>query len=510
VPDANPVVDLVDVSKRFGAVLALDRVSLMLQPGRVHALIGENGAGKSTLIKVLTGVHQPDGGQIRYLGTQPSFASPREAQSAGISTIYQEISLIPLLSVARNLFLGREPTRWGLIDFGRMHREATEILAQYGIDVNVTRPLRELGLGVQQMVAIARAISTDARVVIMDEPTSSLEPREVDRLADVIGLLTARGVAVLYVTHKLDEVFRVCQDVTVLRDGRRVHTGEVAQTTRLRLVATMLGREVAEVREHGLTRFGDGHDGSRAEPVLEATELSRRHVLAGVSVTLFQGQVVGLAGLLGSGRTETAKAIFGADPVDSGELTVGQRRWRRWTPSMAVRAGIGMVPEDRKAEGIIGQLSVRDNIALAILPQLTRAGLVSDRRRDAVVDALIARLRIKVAHPNQRVSELSGGNQQKVLLARMLCLRPVALILDEPTRGIDVGAKAEIQELISELAADGLGVLLISSELEEVVEGANVVLVLKDGAVVGALNGDDITEENIMTIIAAAPGAVDD
>ena len=508
--DAGAVVDVVEVSKRFSGVLALDRVSLTLQPGRVHALVGENGAGKSTLIKILTGVHQPDGGEIRYLGERRVFPSPRDAQSAGISTIYQEISLIPLLSPARNLFLGREPTRWGLIDFRRMNREASGILAQYGIDVDVTRPLRELGLGVQQMVAIARAISTEARVVIMDEPTSSLEPREVDRLADVIDVLRSRGLAVMYVTHKLDEVFRICQDVTVLRDGQRVHTGEVAQTSRLRLVATMLGRDIAEVREHGLTRFGDGHDGARAEPVLEATGLTRRHVLAGVSVAVPRGRVVGLAGLLGSGRTETAKAVFGALPIDAGELRVGNRRWRRWTPATAIGAGVGMVPEDRKAEGIIGQLSVRDNIALAILPRLTRSGLVSDRRRDEVVDALIARLRIKVSDPDQRVSELSGGNQQKVLLARMLCLRPAALILDEPTRGIDVGAKAEIQALVSELAAEGLGVLLISSELEEVVEGADVVLVLKDGAVVGSLNGDEITEENIMTIIAAAPGADDD
>ena len=251
--DRGAVVDMVDVSKRFGGVLALNGVSLTLQPGRVHALVGENGAGKSTLIKVLTGVHRTDEGEIHFLGTRREFTSPREAQSAGISTIYQEISLIPLLSPARNLFLGREPTRWGFIDFRRMNREATGILAEYGIEVDVTRPLRELGLGVQQMVAIARAISTDARVVIMDEPTSSLEPREVDRLADVIGILRSRDVAVLYVTHKLDEVFRICQDVTVLRDGRRVHTGEVAHTSRLRLVATMLGRDMAEVREHGLT-----------------------------------------------------------------------------------------------------------------------------------------------------------------------------------------------------------------------------------------------------------------
>jgi ribose transport system ATP-binding protein len=355
------------------------------------------------------------------------------------------------------------------------------------------------------MVAIARAVSTNATVVVMDEPTSSLEPREVDRLAAVIDVLRGQGVAVLYVTHKLDEVFRLCQRVTVLRDGHVVRTAEVASTTRLGLVSMMLGRDVAEVREHGLTSFA-GHEGeARADAaVLRADGLARRHVLDHVSVDVHAGEVVGLAGLLGSGRTETAKAIFGVDRVDEGELHLGGRTWRRWDPAATIRAGLGMVPEDRKAEGVVGDLSVRDNIVLAALPQLTRAGLVSDARCDAIVDTFIRRLQIKASSPHQRVSELSGGNQQKVLLARMLCLQPAVLILDEPTRGIDVGAKAEIQALIDELAAEGLGVLLISSELEEVVEGADRVLVLRDGAVIGSLRGDEVSEDRIMTMIARA------
>jgi galactofuranose transport system ATP-binding protein len=493
------------VSKRFAGVRALDAVSLDLLHGEVHALVGENGAGKSTLIKVFTGVHRPDEGEVRYLGEPVAFASPREAQAAGISTIYQEVNLVPTLSVAHNLFLGHEPrNRLGLVDFARIRREARATLARYGIDVDVRRRLGELGLGVQQMVAVARALSSDSRVVIMDEPTSSLEPREVDLLIGVIDHLRRQDVAVLYVTHKLDEVFRVCQRVTVLRDGRLVHSGPVSETTRLRLVATMLGREVAEVRAHGATSFGAEHHAPTGVPVLEAAGLTRRPQLAGVSLDVHAGEVVGLAGLLGSGRTETAKAVFGAQPVDDGTVRVNGRAERRWSPGAAIRRGIGMVPEDRKAEGVVPDLSVRDNIVLAALPRLTTFGIVSRRRQDALVETFVRRLRIKISSPDQRVRELSGGNQQKVLLARMLCLHPKVLLLDEPTRGIDVGAKAEIQALIDELATQGLAVLLISSELEEVVEGADRVLVLRDGALVGTLRGADITEDQIMHTIAAA------
>ncbi len=498
-------VDVSAVSKQFSGVRALDGVSLRLVSGEVHALVGENGAGKSTLIKIITGVHRPDVGVVRLHGREVEFAAPRDAQAAGISTIYQELNLVPQMSVARNLFLGREPVnRFGLIDFARMHRDARELLARYGVPVDVRRTLGELGVGVQQMVAVARAVSTEASVVIMDEPTSSLEPREVDRLAEVIAMLRADGIAVLYVTHKLDEVFRLAQQVTVLRDGRRVHTGPVADTDRLGLVAMMLGRRVDDVREHGRTRFGEAGDGGRGDPVLRAVGLTRRHALVGVDVDVHPGEVVGLAGLLGSGRSETARALFGVDPLDAGSIDVTGVPARRWSPAAAIAAGIGLVPEDRKAEGIVPGLSVRDNIVLAALPRLACAGFVSDRRCDEIVDVFVRRLRIKIASPDQPVRDLSGGNQQKVLLARMLCLHPRVLLLDEPTRGIDVGAKAEIQALIDELARNGLGVVLISSELEEVVEGAHRVLVLRDGAVVGVLTGDEISEHRIMTTIAGA------
>jgi len=498
------ILEIQDVSKRFAGVVALDAVSLVLRAGEVHALVGENGAGKSTLIKLLTGVYQPDHGRIVYRGEPVTFARPLDAQAAGISTIYQEVNLVPLLSVARNLFLGREPTnRLGLIDFGRMHRDANALLRRYGLSVDVRRPLRDLGLGVQQMVAIARAVSADHRVVIMDEPTSSLEPREVERLLEVVDLLRRDGVAVVYVSHRLEEVFRSCDRVTVLRDGRLVHTGPVAELSRLELVSKMLGREIAEVA-HARTRFNDRVTDQAARPILRATGLTRRHALHDVSVEARAGEVVGLAGLLGSGRSETAKAIFGAQPLDGGSVEVEGSPIRLGSPRAAISAGIALIPEDRKAEGIVPSLSVRDNIVLAALPVMSNAGFVSERRQDAVVAGLMARLRIKASSPDQKVSELSGGNQQKVLLARVLCLDPRILILDDPTRGIDVGAKAEIQTLISELAGQGMAVLLISSELEEVVEGSDTVVVLRDGAVVGRLRAAEVTQDAVMGMIAAA------
>ncbi len=515
--NAGPtILEVEDVSKRFAGVVALDGVSLGLRGGEVHALVGENGAGKSTLIKVLTGVYQPDHGRIIYRGEPATFARPLDAQAAGISTIYQEVNLVPLLSVARNLYLGREPTsRLGLIDFRRMHRDAAATLARYGISVDVRKPLRELGLGIQQMVAIARAVSAEHRVVIMDEPSSSLEPREVQRLHEVVDLLRRDGVAVVYVSHRLDEVFELCDRVTVLRDGRLVHTGPIAEISRLQLVSRMLGRAIAEVAR-GTTRFNDRETDHESRPILKATDLTRRHVLDHVSVEARSGEVVGLAGLLGSGRSETAKAIFGAEPLDGGSVEVAGSAISLGSPRAAIAAGLALIPEDRKAEGIVPSLSVRDNIVLAALPAMSRAGFVSDRRQDAVVKRLIAELRIKASSPDQKVGELSGGNQQKVLLARVLCLEPRVLILDDPTRGIDVGAKAEIQTLISELASQGMAMILISSELDEVVEGSDSIVVLRDGAVVGRLQGGEVSEDGVMGLIAAAgresadtPGQVD-
>jgi ribose transport system ATP-binding protein len=505
-PRGDSVLEVAGVNKSFAGVHALRDVDFALRPAEVHALIGENGAGKSTLIKVMTGVYRPDSGTVRLAGRALDFRNPLEAQAAGISTIYQEVNLVPLMSVARNLHLGREPRRFGLVDVARMNREATEVLDRYGVHVDVTRPLRSLGLGAQQMVALARAVQVDARVVIMDEPTSSLEPREVDTLFSVIRDLKEQGIAVVYVSHRLDELYAICDRVTVMRDGAVVHTGAIAELQRLRLVSLMLGREMSAVRDKGTTAFDtDRHDRQEGQPILRATGLSIRHRLHGVSLDVHPGEVVGLGGLLGAGRSETAKAIVGALATESGTVEVEGRAMHRRSPAAAIRAGVVMLPEDRKAEGIIPNLSVRENISLAALPRLSRAGLVSQAKQDEIVTFFMERLRIKASGPDQKVSDLSGGNQQKVLLARWLCLNPKVLLLDEPTRGIDVGAKAEVQGLIDELAGDGLGVLLISSDLEELIEGSDRVVILKDGHVVGHLADEEVTEEGLLDALATAP-----
>ena len=503
----RPVLEAIDITKSFPGVVALSDVSLTVHRGTVHALVGENGAGKSTLIKVLTGVHSADSGDVRLNGEPVDFTRPSEAQHAGISTVYQEVNLVPLMSVARNIFLGREPTRRGLIDFAQMNEKAEHVLTTYGIDVDVRRPLRSLGMGVQQMVAVARAISLKASVVVMDEPTSSLEPREVEKLFDVIRRLKADGVSVIYVSHRMEELYTICEQVTVLRDGRRVHTGPLLELPRLELVATMLGREVAEVRSHGTTGYADaGHDVTAETPVLVVRNLTRRPAVAGVSFDVRPGEVLGLGGLLGAGRSETVKAVSGVDRAESGDVRVAGRHLRSGSTGAAISAGIALLPEDRKTEGIIPELSVRENIVLAAMPRLSRAGLVSEGRQRRVVDTLMKRLRIKASSPEQKVRELSGGNQQKVLLARLLCLSPKVLLLDEPTRGIDVGAKAEVQALVEELAQDGIGVVLISSEVEELLEGSDRVVVLKDGVVVDELRGEGVSGDALMAALAAEPG----
>ncbi|MEV7129324.1 sugar ABC transporter ATP-binding protein [Streptomyces sp. NPDC093260] len=506
-PRSDWIVEVAGVDKSFAGVHALRGVDFRLRPGEVHALIGENGAGKSTLIKVMTGVYRPDAGRIRFAGEDRAFRNPLEAQAAGISTIYQEVNLVPLMSVARNLCLGREPRRLGLVDVRAMNRLAAEALKRYGVDVDVTRPLGSLGLGAQQMVALARAVQIDARVVVMDEPTSSLEPREVETLFSVIRDLKRQGIAVVYVSHRLDELYAICDRVTVMRDGAVVHTGEMAGLERLKLISLMLGREMSTVRAKGATAFGGDHERREGVPALRATGLTVRHRVHGVDVDIHRGEVVGLGGLLGAGRSETAKAIIGALATDGGAVEVEGAPLARRSPAAAIKAGVVMLAEDRKTEGILPNLSVRENISLALLPRLARAGVVSQAKQDEVVRFFMERLRIKASGPDQKVSDLSGGNQQKVLLARWLCLDPKVLLLDEPTRGIDVGAKAEVQALIDELAEQGLGVLLISSDLEELIEGSDRIVVLKDGRAVGHLEGDGVTEQAVLDTLATADPA---
>ncbi|MCA9877776.1 MAG: sugar ABC transporter ATP-binding protein, partial [Thermomicrobiales bacterium] len=457
-------------------------------------------AGKSTLMKVLNGVYRRDGGAVVIEGAPVDFHSPHEAQAAGVSTIYQEINLVPYRSVAENIFMGREPTRWGLLDRARMNREASEILARLGVHVDVRRPLGSLNIALQQMVAIARAISTNARIVIMDEPTSSLDEQEVAVLFEVIRGLKQSGIAVIYISHRLDELFEICDTVTVMRDGRTIETRPMAGATRVELVARMLGKEIGEVRRSGATGFRERAQPVAGEAVLAAHDL-RNEALHGADVTIHAGEIVGLAGLLGSGRSELARAIFGADPV-TGALQVKGQTVRWDSPRDAIRAGLGFCAEDRKADGIIPYMSVRENLTLAALPALSRSGVVDTAEQRQIVDRFIADMGIKTAGPEQPIRELSGGNQQKVLLARWLCLNPDLLLLDEPTRGIDVGAKAEIQRLIDELSADGLGVLLISSELEEISEGADRVVVLREGQTVAELSHAEASQDALVHAMA--------
>ncbi len=499
---AAPILEARGVSKTFPGVKALQDVSVSLRGGEVHALVGENGAGKSTLIKLLTGVYQLDAGQLLHNGQQVSFADPKAAQDAGISTIYQEVNLVPLQSGARNLYLGREPrTRLRLVDYKKMNRDAKALLDDFHIDADPTVPVATLALGAQQMICVARAISLDANVVIMDEPTSSLETREVETLFGLIERLKSDGIAVVYVSHRLDELYRICDQVTVLRDGRLVHTGPISELPRKQLVATMLGRELLE--QHSRSAATPPADlNERPEPVLVADQLNRRGLLHDVSLQIRPGEVVGLGGLLGAGRSETAKAILGAQILDSGSVTVGGHEVRTGSPARSIQAGVVLLPEDRKIDGILPNLSIQDNIVLAALPRLSTRGVFSDKAARKLVDTFMKRLNIKAFGPSQKVGTLSGGNQQKVLLARWLCLNPKVLMLDEPTRGIDVGAKAEVRQLIDELAEQGLGVLLISSETEELVDGAHRILVLRDGAIVEELSGEQLTENDLVQAIA--------
>ncbi|HEY0119328.1 MAG TPA: sugar ABC transporter ATP-binding protein [Cellulomonas sp.] len=499
-----PVLEVRAISKSFPGVRALRDVDLTLRRGEVHALVGENGAGKSTLIKVLTGVYQQDAGRVLLRGRPVAFSTPRAARAAGISTIYQEVNLVPTLSTARNMWLGREPrTRLGLVDFKEMHRAARAVLAEYDVDVDVERPASSLGLGMQQMVAIARAVATKADVVIMDEPTSSLEAREVETLFNAIDRLRRDGIAILYVSHRLDELYRICDTVTVLRDGVRVHAGPLEEMPRLRLVAAMLGREVQpQSRRHGDGADQRLEDDVVAKPVLSAEGLTRRGVLDDVSFTVRPGEIVGLGGLLGAGHSETGLAVLGAQRLDSGTVTIDGQAIRTGSPGASIAAGVALLPENRAVAGILPNLSIRDNIILSALPRLSRAGLISNGRIDAIVDGFMKQLNIQASGPDQKVGTLSGGNQQKVLLARLLCLNPKVLILDEPTRGIDVGAKIEVRVAIDALAVEGLAVLLISSETEELIDGSDRIVVLREGRVTDVLGGDRLTEDDLIVAIA--------
>jgi galactofuranose transport system ATP-binding protein len=499
-----PLLEMTGIAKSFGGVPALIDGTLSVAAGEVHSIVGQNGAGKSTLIKILTGVYRRDAGIVRWLGREVDLSSPREAQEAGIATIYQELTLVPQRTVTENIVLGYEPrTRFGMIDWRAAEARTREVLSRFGIELDPHRPLGHYPTAVQQLVAIGRAASMDARLVIMDEPTSSLDEREVEVLFGVIRQLRAQGTSVIYISHFLDELFEICDGVTILRDGRTVGTRRIAETTRLDLVAGMLGRSAEDIREAGLTELSGSAERSGGATVLEASGVATDRRLRRLDLTVRAGEIVGLAGLLGSGRTEAARAIFGMDRLKSGEMRLGGKAASVTSPRAAIAAGLGFLSEDRKTEGIIPDLSVRENLTLALLPRLSRMGVMDEARERRIVDGFIRALGIKAAHMDQPIRELSGGNQQKVLLGRWLAIEPRLLILDEPTRGVDVGAKREIQAIIRQKVEQGCAVLLISSEFEELIEGAHDIVVMQEGRSVSRLSNPGVTESQLIHAIAA-------
>jgi simple sugar transport system ATP-binding protein len=504
--NTDPILAMWGIEKRFPGVRALAAVDFDVRRGEVHALMGQNGAGKSTLIKVLTGAHRRDGGGMTFEGRDFHASSPADAQRQGISTIYQEVNLVPTLSVAENLFLGRMPRRWFGVDWRAMRRRAREVLAAYGLHLDVDRTLGSYPVAIQQLVGIARAIDTDARLLVMDEPTSSLDQHETEVLFGIIGRLKGRGLSVIFITHFLDQVFRVSDRITVLRNGARVGTFDAAALSRLDLVSHMLGRRPEEAAPAAAR--GEAAAAAARPPVLAARALGRRGAIEPFDLGVAPGEVLGLAGLLGSGRTEAARLLFGADAPDSGETLVRGRRVRLTSPRKAIALGIAFCPEDRKTDGVFPEMSVRSNIALVVQRTLGRLGIVSHEAHQRLAEEFVRRLGIVAADLGAPLKTLSGGNQQKVILARWLAAHPALLILDEPTRGIDVGAKAEIERLVERLAGEGMAILFISAELDEVVRRSHRILVLRDRRVVGELAGEAIDEKTVMSTIAEVPPAL--
>jgi galactofuranose transport system ATP-binding protein len=509
----EPLLQLRGITKRFLGVTALNGVDFTVRAGEIHALLGENGAGKSTLIKVLTGVHAPDDGTLTLAGERIAPRSPKDAERAGISTVYQEVNLIPALSVAENIALGRQPGKFGFINWPAIRRHAREALARLEIVCDVDAELGSLSVALQQMVAIARALDLRAQLLVLDEPTASLDEKEVAELFAVMRRLRGEGLGIVFVTHFLDQVYAVADRITVLRNGQLVGEYPTAELPRLALVGKMLGREVKDEAGRGVgsewhgrpARDSEHGQDAHATPALEARGLGRRGAIQPLDLTLRRGEVTGLAGLLGSGRTETARLLFGIDAPDAGEIRMKAAPVRIDSPRDAVRLGLAFCSEDRKTEGILPNLSVRENLIIALQAKRGAGRTLPRAEQERICELYISALRIKTPNAETPIKNLSGGNQQKVLLARWLATQPEVIILDEPTRGIDVGAKAEIEQLIGKLRADGLAVLLISSEIEEIVRNCARVLVLRERRLAGEVAVEDLTPEKLMHMMAEAP-----
>ena len=500
----NIVLKMTNISKTFPGVKALSNVDFTLREGEIHALMGENGAGKSTLIKVLTGVHDFEAGEIqmvRSAGGKPETIvnhSPQEAQENGISTVYQEVNLCPNLTVAENLFIGREPKRFGMIDWRTMNRKSAEVLESLDIHVPPTQSLDECSLAIQQMIAIARAVDMKCRVLILDEPTSSLDDDEVQKLFVLMRKLKSEGVGIIFVTHFLEQVYEVCDRITVLRNGELVGEYEIENLPRVQLVSKMMGKDFDDLADIKSEHKRSGE----LEPLIEAEGIGHTGTIRPFDLTINKGEVIGLTGLLGSGRSEMVRAIYGADKADSGVLKINGKEVKISTPLDAMKAGMAYLPEDRKKEGIIADLSVRENIIIALQAKRGMFKLLSRKQMEEYADKYIDLLQIKTASRETPIKSLSGGNQQKVIIARWLLTNPDYLILDEPTRGIDIGTKTEIQKLVLQLADEGKSITFISSEIEEMLRTCSRMAVLRDGKKVGEIEEEDLSQESIMKAIA--------
>ena len=494
------------MTKEFPGVRALDGVDFSLRAGEVHTLMGENGAGKSPLIKVITGVYSRDAGAI-HLGEQP--IRPRstlDAQRLGISTVYQEVNLVPTLSVAENISLGREPTRFGNIDWKAVRAGAIKALERLDVRLDVNQLLSSYSIAIQQMVAIARAVEIDAKVLILDEPTSSLDADEVKRLFNVIRKLKAEGLGIIFVSHFLDQVFEISDRITVLRNGKLVGAYQASELSRLQLISKMIGKDEAAVEQMNVhaARTSPPAEG---EPFLVASGIGRTNSVGPLDIEVRKGEIVGLGGLLGSGRTEIARLLFGVDKPDQGSIKIKGNTERIGSPRKAIRLGLGFLPEDRKLEGIIPSLSIRENIILALQANRGWLRLLPMAQQRELAQRYIKALKIATPDAEKPIGELSGGNQQKVLIGRWLASQPELLILDEPTRGIDVGAKAEIEGLVLQLCEDGMAIVFISSELEEVLRDSQRVIVMRDRQKVGELSGNQLTSNVLMSTIAGSTHA---
>ncbi|BCW69611.1 sugar ABC transporter ATP-binding protein [Arthrobacter sp. NicSoilB8] len=487
-----PVLELRDIHKSFGAVHALRGASLSLYRGQVTALVGENGAGKSTMVKTLAGLHQQDRGEVLLDGEEVSFRDPLHAREAGIAVIYQEPTMFPDLTVAENIFMGRQPLRsLRRIDRKAMRRQALELFEQLGVKIDPDRAAQGLSIADQQVVEIAKAISLDARVLIMDEPTAALSGVEVDRLFAVTRTLQAQGAAVLFISHRFEEVFALADWITVMRDGAHVATAPAAELTVDGVIRQMVGRDVASLFPKQETQIG--------ATALEVRGLSRKGVFSDISFTVKAGEIVGLSGLVGAGRSEVARAVFGIDKYDSGEVLVRNEPLKSLSPRASMAAGLAFVPEDRRKQGLVMELNVSRNLTLTLRQKLSRFGLLTNQAEAKATTEWAKKLQIKAGSPMSPISTLSGGNQQKVVLGKWLATGPRILIIDEPTRGIDVGTKSEVHRLISELAGTGLAVLMISSELPEILGMSDRVLVMHEGRITAELSRKDATEESVMT-----------